>query len=467
MPSPFGHRIGHGRCRINTAVHWYRRSQVHPPPDQWGVTQAMVEDMLRRLFHVTKEYWSEDDHGRHIPFQEAWREFYEERDSETLGLEAESHYEIWVRYIKNLPEGIQASDLIDAYRDHRLPTALPGNHPGTPAIEIPRGLTAQPWGVPGEPRPPMPRGDEQWRRLWGTARRRQAGEEAETIRQARYEIFLQACADPELAGQLGVKPGELTEQIRRWSNFPARARVLHQSLNRDRDWPVQWHGLINSSFLSRQQVRPQDLDSFVKRIEAEEDSGWHKVGGEPLRRYILRAFLGLDSRIRYHDLSFRVDHAIKPNGRYLRQERTIVIRAQEPNVLAHELGHYLDHKWAREAWGQEHLPSTTMADQLAPGIIGNASSPEREQWMRAFHRFVLDIAWRSDIGSEYLQDRSEVFARFTAKFVDWVNATAGSPSWQEDHRQDRFSEADFRRFVSLLQQKSYVDLADGNPLGSR
>ena len=57
----------------------------------------------------------------------------------------------------------------------------------------------------------------------------------------------------------------------------------------------------------------------------------------------------------------------------------------------------------------------------------------------------------------------EVFARFIARFVEWTHKNAAMSGFSEDYRKDKFTELDFRRFVYLLQEKSYLDAKYAQP----
>ena len=62
---------------------------------------------------------------------------------------------------------------------------------------------------------------------------------------------------------------------------------------------------------------------------------------------------------------------------------------------------------------------------------------------------------KADIHSEYTQRRSEVFARFIDKFCQWASREQHGHDYGEYF--DKFDQNDFRLFVRLLQEKSFID----------
>jgi hypothetical protein len=141
------------------------------------------------------------------------------------------------------------------------------------------------------------------------------------------------------------------------------------------------------------------------------------------------------------------------------------MKQNSPYTLAHEVGHYLDHKWGYEC-GLGNLLSDASVNL---SIVADSTSPERAQWAKTFQNWVMNISERANISSEYMQRRREAFARFVDSFITWTSSQAGgyesrdsSSSWG-----DRFHQGDYMQFIKLLQQKAYIDAKDGNPLGSR
>ena len=154
----------------------------------------------------------------------------------------------------------------------------------------------------------------------------------------------------------------------------------------------------------------------------------------------------VDTRIDYHDLSFKIGKCEKPTslGQYFPRTNTIIISDLLEKTVAHEIGHYLDYKWARQ-YGSNYTP---LSDSSYVAI------PEgHQEWAKKYRTFVHNLMDKSDIISEYTQKPSEVFARFVAKFSNWCSGNR----YSSHERSDKFSVQDYMVFVKLLQEKSYLD----------
>jgi len=164
--------------------------------------------------------------------------------------------------------------------------------------------------------------------------------------------------------------------------------------------------------------------------------------------------MSIDTRISYNDLSFIIGSFEKrsTNGRYSPNKKLITVADVNPNTIAHEIGHYLDHKWAEEYFGG------TIDRYLTDVIeVRFQTLPEgHKEWAMKFREFVHgNLVGKSDIWSEYTQQPREVFARFIDRFTQW---TTGRKNLGDlSRRDDSFSESDFLTWVRLLQEKSYVD----------
>ena len=78
----------------------------------WGLTKHDVDDMLRSFYRRNQHlYANAGEYYKRTPFE--------------IGMELDSDYHSYVRYLKQLPEGIGAADVIEAYREKLLPYDLP------------------------------------------------------------------------------------------------------------------------------------------------------------------------------------------------------------------------------------------------------------------------------------------------------------------------------------------------------
>lgn len=418
-------------------------------PRNWSVSKMDVDQMLERLWGINREMYREDGLN-------SWRDLLPKYGADDVGLVADSEYTLYDRYLKKLPEGVGAQDVLRAYEKNELRDKVE-TKTSTPPIQT-KKTGSQEKNLPySQKRSAL--NESTAKKLWETANQRSTKNNEAEVSDARYKLFIEHNANG-VVDKLGIPTAEFNKKLRSWVAFPAKAASLHQSLNFGKETAQQWWGIPNVSYISKHHVSSEDVGAMVKDINAP-DKAWNTPDGESLRRYIMRTFLGVDTGIEYSDLSFRVDNALSSLGLYQHSKQLITIKANSPNTVAHEIGHYLDNKWAREVGKNDGFASDL---GYTKGIVTDRTSPEREQWMGRFKEFVDDLGNRAQISSEYHQRNTEVFARFVDKFVTWTETKAGVRGWGEPHYSDKFNESDFRRFVKLLQEKSYVDIADGNKL---
>ena len=176
--------------------------------------------------------------------------------------------------------------------------------------------------------------------------------------------------------------------------------------------------------------------------------------------------MAIDTGLSYSDLSFVVkrleaDFGKKnpPLGRYVPTEKAIYIGEVGGGTVAHEIGHYLDHKFAL-AFGEKFNSGLSETNIVWKG------SPERLAWKDRYKDFVRSLALKGDIGSEYHQKPGEVFSRFVADFVLWTTNSAKMVPRHSGYLADKFDPSDFIKFIKLLQEKSYIDrrFPSGNPV---
>lgn len=412
--------------------------------DVYGISYKEVDEMLDRAYHLegVKEAYG-------------LRQVFKSAPPFELSMVVENDSELSQRYLKDLPEGTTAKDVIEAYQKKALPTEEKVKT-RTPAIEIPSDVKAPPLKTIGEPKVITPVSEARAKEVWGKAVERVTPKNKAEVTAARTEAFKEYVSDQAFPEKVGLKESEINKKMRTWANIPADARKIQTSLNQGMALPTQWQGITNATSLEAGDVTAQDIDDMVGNITVTDESWWGG-GGATLRLYISRALLGINTRILFNDLNFIIESTLEPRGVYDSRDKTITIRAQDPNTVAHEIGHYLDHKWGLEATGFEYDSASTLMDDYVRGLI----SPLREQWLLRFHEFVMDISEKGETISEYYQQRTETFARFVSRFVDWVNQQAGYYTWGGNpYVHDRFTESDYRAFVRLLQEKAYVDIQE-------
>lgn len=418
---------------------WYKWAQEQPEweitPDQWGISHQQVADMIRRTTNLVKPYLEPG----------------ETLSDDSLILEANNNFEIYKRFLQNLPHDIDAADVIRAYRANLLPQTLAPKQ-RTPYLDIRNPIDLEADNLPWASQTYSPLSAEELQTLLVTASARATKTNSENVNAARYQLLLASFKDKDIYSKLGIKRGDLNKMLRSWSNLPAKSIQLEQMMNYNMNPTTEWCGISNSSFLSLQQVNPEDIDGFFANITIDENAPeWYSKEAIPLRRYILQTVMAIDMHFSYENLAFEIKDATEkvPMGQY--RKNRIIIYKNGQNTVAHEIGHHIDTQWASDILGfGESLTETTIQREMF--------DPEIVQFFDIFHEFLYDIAERSNISSEYYQRLSEVFARFVASFVSWTIEKAGGHTWDREIYNDKFNESDYSRFIKILQMKAYLDV---------
>lgn len=287
------------------------------------------------------------------------------------------------------------------------------------------------------------------------AMRKAVGKDKDLIYEARGKVLMFS-HNRGAAEKLGLTQTSLNKLLKVWSSYPASARELSLRVNSDVGESAQWHGLENMANLSRYNVKNEDVAKLVESIEG--DSNQFQ------RNYIARTMLALDTHIDYTDLSFEFKYGqIRTivghencNGYYSNNERKIVCKMNAPNTVAHEMGHYIDHKWAEDL-GEAKTFSLGMTSRLSDRI--RRISPEIGKFCDNFDSFMEDINNSADEHNAYTLDRAEIFARFVDRFVEWTEkkATGRNNMFRDYSYNDKFTESQFLKFVRILQEKAYLD----------
>ena len=277
------------------------------------------------------------------------------------------------------------------------------------------------------------------------------------IMEARRKLYLSWASNPNLSKELGISQAELNKKIRSMTGARVEGFDIQQRVNQGVPEQFQWTGISNSNFIVKNNITFKDVNSVVNKIE--------KTGGtfrtESLSKYIMNTLLSIDTRLRYDDLNFRIQNLDSALGEYSNKDLTITINRESQNTVAHEIGHYLDYRFARELG----IDNTTLSDgRINYDYLQKQYnlSDEHIRWAKEFNKFASNLVDKSEIGysakrAEYLQKPTEVFARFTAKFVDWTASKSGYNHSEIDYYSDKFSTSDFYDFIKLLQKKAEID----------
>lgn len=428
-----------------------------PPVEPPTIQDIIVRKISRSdLESAAERFWNIEGKD-YYPDYKSSREWLQKEQPSEIAENLENSSELYKRYFEQFsdyqyPNEITVEDIVEAYQSGKLPERISEEKETTPNLNI-ENIPAEPMGTFWSPKQAK---DIEVAKVFETANQRVTKNNKGEVYKARGEIITAYNTDPNLPNKLGLSPAELNKKMRSLAGYPTTAHSLEYQLNQGVPDQFRWVGITNSALVNKVNIEPKSIDKYFKSIKVGKgfNSFWDKPG-EALRTYIINAILGIDTRLLFNDLSFIIQ-GLKAQGQYSPNNITISIADINPHTVAHEIGHYLDYKFARELGF-----STQALSRITPNwkYLEKSGFPkEHIQWGKRFQEFCFDISNRSDIGNEYSQDMAEVFARFVAKFTSWVNKQA-TMYYTEDESfyRDKFLESDFRRFVKLLQEKAYID----------
>lgn len=445
-------------------MNWFKfatQDMSNPLP----MSRQRFEQMMQRIFNVVREYEGETqdpDTGLNL---RTWKQWWEHYGDEHVEMHIMNDGDVYNMFMSDLAndEGISVEALCQAYRNNQLPNE---NVSYQQSVQLP----IQPTGFPVD-NPPWARQQPKEidkkaaMALYQQANSRVTDKTRAQVQQARYQLFLAYNSDPALAEKLGLPPSTVNARIRGWSGTTAESHKLEQRLNANIPPEHQWAGIGNLAWISQANFSHEDLDKFVNSIQITEGSRsfYGSDKGMWLRRNIARTFLGIDTRISYKDLNFVLGEiTVKgngsrdstPRGLYQNSEKKITISDNNPHTVAHEIGHYLDYKFAQEIGFGQCLSETP----VNWNAISTRVPAPKVAWYKKMKDFMGSLVVKGSLQSRYTQEPKEIFARFVDKFVRWTSQAAGQREY-DDHGyyDDKFDVRDFHQFVRLLQEKSYID----------
>ena len=291
-------------------------------------------------------------------------------------------------------------------------------------------------------------------KVYDVANQRVNNSNREEVYKARGDFVILA-HNQENVEKLGLDSKELNQTLKKWAAYSNKVLELSNRLNENVAENNKWSGLENSSILYTTSVSTEELNNLVKSIEGD-SSNWQ-------RNYITSTMLALDTHINYKNLAFEFDKAKELSeknalGDYNRKNKTIRIGNAYQNTVAHEIGHYLDNTWA-EDFG--FFNTANMTDKL--NFEATNLSDDAKQFAKNFNLFMDDLVKSATTDSysnmAYWQDRSEVFARFVGRFVEWTKNTAsdGRFGYENKYYKENFTQSQYEEFIKLLQEKSMLD----------
>lgn len=430
-------------------------------------TEADVERLIAMAYNRGREYFQEAGY-------KDWKQWWAGDPEEVESFIANDGdlYRFAAGLIDEADEDWSVGSLLKAYgsgelkgRYHR-PTQL---GPANIGPERPLSLTKpEPWS--SVPRQEL--SEDEAKKIYSLAATRVTKKNITEVMDARTSLFLAANTDKSLADKLGIPRKDLDKQIRKYSGLTASAMQLEEKINvsvsptgelEEINENYRWNGITNTSYLGRTVLDPDDMDQLFGKIHVEkegEESGYFQGPGRVLRYYISQVALAIDTRMSYRDLEFKIGSFDRSTVRGMfnpGRKPTITVRRDSPYTVAHEMGHYLDNKFAKEFGSDNYYLSMASEINTKNEFYQKKYAHEYLRWAEKFQEFIDELMTRADIRSEYTQGRHETFARFISFFVSWTSKIATRRSIEQSSFADRFSDLDCRNWIRLMQEKSYLD----------
>lgn len=276
---------------------------------------------------------------------------------------------------------------------------------------------------------------------------------------------------------------------------PAKMTALEKSraVNEGVAEENRFSGFENVTVLSKANVRDSDIGHLVKEVKG---NTIDNEAEQYQRNYIANTMLALDTHIdwsglsiTFHDALFGADQSrgVKEiYGRYKPTEHSIDVGNKDSqDTVSHEMGHALDRLWKDFLYGEDprlfptsekdYMLSQLSYDELKYRLNSRKDlSEEQKNRYLKFHKNFTDfvdklvLSTELDTRNEYLRSRHEVFARFVADFVTYVNKLVGI----NEVYTGEFNENAYTSFIKILQGMSALQTQDNayeafeTPLGS-
>lgn len=409
-----------------------------------SMTMAECKDMIQRAFvlgGIQEWYDGEYKNGD---------EWLKAQGADEVALYIENEYALQQKYIDKIQGVIDdefyVADILEAYLKGTL---IGKEKPKTKRLDLSVNHRIN------DTRFYSPQRIENVKQLFEVASQKLTSKNRAEVSNARAKILLFA-HNKGASELLGLTQAELNKKLRTWGGYPANARDMSRRFNNGVADSNKWTGIENCSWLYRSTVTTDELESLVKSVTGAADD-YEKL-------YIARTMLALDTHIDWSWVSFEFDsHANinknrnkndRCNGFYSNDKRKVVVSHNMPNTVAHEMGHALDYQWGRDLGYQ--YDALTEVSQNTQRI----TDPQTKQFFDNFKIFMDSLTDNGDIRSEYTQNPKEVFARFIARFVEWVDNTGtGNHSYRTEsmYYNDKFTASNYIEFVKLLQEKAMLD----------
>lgn len=409
-----------------------------------SMTMAECKDMIQRAFVLGGIYdWYDGEYKN-------GDEWLKAQGADEVALYIENEYALQQKYIDKIQGVIDdefyVADILEAYLKGTL---IGKEKPKTKRLDLSVNHRIN------DTRFYSPQRIENVKQLFEVASQKLTSKNRAEVSNARAKILLFA-HNKGASELLGLTQAELNKKLRSWGGYPANARDMSRRFNNGVADSNKWTGIENCSWLYRSTVTTDELESLVKSVTGAADD-YEKL-------YIARTMLALDTHIDWSWVTFEFDsHANvnknrnkndRCNGFYSNDKRKVVVSHNMPNTVAHEMGHALDYQWGRDLGYQ--YDALTEVSQNTQRI----TDPQTKQFFDNFKIFMDSLTDNGDIRSEYTQNPKEVFARFIARFVEWVDNTGtGNHSYRTEsmYYNDKFTASNYIEFVKLLQEKAMLD----------
>ena len=368
-----------------------------------------------------------------------------------VALHIENEYTLAEKYLNKIPSYINGDfyveDILEAYLNGTL---VGKEKPKAKRLDISKDYRIN------DKRFYSPQRVKNVKNLLNVAMQRVTDKNRQEVSNARAKILLFA-HNKGASELLGMTQAELNKKLRVWSGYSAKARDISKRFNNGVAESNKWTGIENCSWLYKGTVTTKDLESLVKSVKG--------ASSEYEKMYIARTMLALDTHIDWSWLSFEFDTYNNVNkgktfsiskclGYYRNDGRKIVVSHDKPHTVAHEMGHALDYQWARDL-GYDSTALTEVSR-----LTERITDADAKQFFENFRIFLDSLTDNGDIRSEYSQDPKEVFARFVARFVQWVDNTGtgrNTYNTETSYYNDKFTASHYIEFVKLLQEKAMLD----------
>ena len=443
-----------GKSEINDGVRYSKKDDGVETQVNTSMTMDDAKQMIQRAFILggIKEFYE----GEYKDGDEWLRG----EGASEVALYIENEYTLTEKYLNKIQSYIDGEFYVEDILEAYLKGTLVGREkPKTKRLDL-----GQEYRI-NDKRFYSPQQIKNAKRLLSVAMQKVTNINRKEVSNARAKILLFA-HNKGASELLGLSQAELNKKLRAWSNYSAKARDISKRFNNGVADSNKWTGIENCSWLYKSTIETKDLEKLVKDIKG--------AASDYEKMYVARTMLALDTHIDWSWLSFEFDTYNNVNkdktfsmskclGYYTNESKKIVVTHDKPNTVAHEMGHALDYQWARDL-GYNYGALTEVSINTK-AITDSAT----RQFFDNFRIFIDSLTDNGDIRTEYTQNPKEVFARFVARFVEWVDNTGtGRNTYNTEsfYYNDKFTASHYIEFVKLLQEKSMLDSRKAEELHS-